>query len=574
MHRLLERQLRKLEGSADLAPSDWAAFLRLVDDAYTQADQDHKLIERSLELVSAELVEHNEELRIEFDRRAREQAAQSEARTRALLAGLPDQLFRIGIDGRVLDFHSGEPEDAVALPEEISGRSLWSVFPDQVARDIRRALDRALETDQPQLLEFELDVPRGRQSFEARVARVGPQELLLILRNITEQILLEERLRTADRMSSLGTLAAGVAHEINNPLAYVLANLTLIQQALAGFERTGRASELGEAREALDDALEGAERVRIIVRDLKAFTRTDAEQPRSVEVREAIQQAVHLVGKPLLHRALVRWEVEDVPPVLATEARLGQVLVNLLVNAVHALYDTAERSHEVVLAARTSRPGFVAIEVRDTGRGMDLETRKKAFEPFFTTRRSAGGTGLGLFLCHRIVQQFGGTIDVSSTPGHGTTVVVELPSARPALATMSEESESSIPVARKGRVLVVDDEPMVLRTLARVLKRHDVHTVGSGTEALACLAEESWDLVLCDLMMPGCTGMDVYDHLATTRPQLLDRMVFMTGGTFSERARCFLEEVPNTRLEKPFDLRRLRAVVQDKLMRARSTGTG
>ncbi len=387
-----------------------------------------------------------------------------------------------------------------------------------------------------------------------------------IYRDVTEQKRMEAQLALSDRMVTLGTLAAGVAHEINNPLASVTANVEL---ALTGLRRSTDPPEpVVAAVEALVDAHEAAHRVRRIVRDLRVFSRPDDEPRGPVDVHPLVESSLRMARNLLRHRARVERDYGTVSAVLANESRLGQVILNLLVNAAQAIEPGNCDGNTVRVQTRMDEDGMVRVAVSDTGAGMAPETRQQVFTPFFTTKPIGTGTGLGLAICHRIVTSFGGTIEVDSTQGEGTTVTVVLPATR-AAATGAEAADDENEGAdtgtggRRGRVLVVDDDEMILATIQRTLTDdHDVDVTTDPGRALELLrAGAQFDLIVCDVMMPQITGMDFYRAVAELHRGIERRIVFLTGGAFTASTRAFLDSVGNRRLDKPFDLGALRAVV-------------
>jgi signal transduction histidine kinase len=383
-----------------------------------------------------------------------------------------------------------------------------------------------------------------------------------------EQRHMREQLLISDRMASVGTLAAGVAHEINNPLAAICANIELAGDALGTLAREpGMASRLDEVIDELRDARDAAERVRHIIRDLRIFSRAPDEERRGpVDVRQVLESSVRMAWNEIRHRAKLIKEYGDVPPVEANEARLGQVFLNLVVNAAQAIPE-GDASHNVVRVATRVEGDRVLIEVRDTGAGIAPEHLSRIFDAFFTTKPMGVGTGLGLSICHRIVQGLGGEIHVDSAPGKGTTVRVSLPPASDDGAEVEEPPLQPTSASRRGRVLIVDDELTFAKAVARHLRlEHEVELTGSAGDALRRVREgERFDVIVCDLMMPQMTGMELHAELVRLAPELAGRMVFVTGGAFTPGARAFLDNVPNQRLEKPFDAQQLRAVLNDRI---------
>jgi CheY-like chemotaxis protein len=254
-------------------------------------------------------------------------------------------------------------------------------------------------------------------------------------------------------------------------------------------------------------------------------------------------------------------ELEALPRVVGSESRLVQVFLNLLVNAAQAMPEGRVRDHEIAIAARTAGDR-VLVDVSDDGRGIPPELIDRVMEPFFTTKAVGEGTGLGLALCEGIVRSFGGSMAIESVPGR-TVVTIGLPMA------VAPPSPSPIPppVLRSAsdagwRVLVVDDEDDVARAIGRLLPPQAVTVVHSGREALALLSEgQRFDLILCDVMMPDLTGMDVFERLRTANREAAEAMVFMTAGTFTERTQRFRASVPNIFLDKPIAMTTLRALM-------------
>ncbi|WP_242394712.1 ATP-binding protein [Anaeromyxobacter oryzisoli] len=415
----------------------------------------------------------------------------------------------------------------------------------------------------------------GRARVVARDAAGNATRIVGTCTDITERKRMLARLQIADRMASIGTLAAGVAHEINNPLAYVIGN---IQYSLARLEAlAGDGASAGVAGEAvrecisaLGDAQTGAHRVRDIVRDVKLFSRGEDERRAPVPVDRVLRAALALAENELRHRARVVLDVADVPPVLANESRLSQVFLNLLVNAAQAIPEGHADRNEVRLTARSSG-GKVAVEVRDTGCGIAREHRKRLFDPFFTTKAVGVGTGLGLPICHGIVTALGGEIEVESEQGKGSTFRVLLPAAReehgaPRAVQREQRSEPprrSRPAGPDRRVLVVDDEVRFCRISERVLgTEYAVTALPDASEALRRIrAGERFDVVITDLAMPVLTGMELHDEIARLDAELAERMLFVTGGVFTPVAAEFVSRHPDRVLEKPVDPDAMRAAV-------------
>jgi PAS domain S-box-containing protein len=387
--------------------------------------------------------------------------------------------------------------------------------------------------------------------------------------DVTEHRRLQEQLMVSDRMASVGILAAGVAHEINNPLAAVLTNLHMALECIPTLKLASESEkDRVELDEELRDAMEASERLRDIVRDLKIFSRTPETSMGPVDIQRILESSLRMAWNELKHRARVVRQYQPVPLVHGDESRLGQVFLNLIVNAVHALEEGRADNNTITISTTVDPQGRVVVEVRDTGSGMSQEVLSHLFTPFYTTKPVGVGTGLGLSICNRIVQALGGEIVVDSEIGKGSTFRVFLP---PSEATSAVRKTSRIrrPIAAlSARVLVIDDEPIVGTALKRVMgKENEVIIETSARKALERIrAGEHVDLILCDLMMPDMTGVDFYNELHAFAPERAADIVFMTGGAFTPKARNFLDTVPNERLEKPFDMVTLKNLVQEHLL--------
>jgi signal transduction histidine kinase len=360
---------------------------------------------------------------------------------------------------------------------------------------------------------------------------------------------LEAKLAQAERLAALGLLAAGVGHEINNPLTYVMGNLTLAVEALDGGGALG-AADRAELLALMRDAHDGAQRVARIVQKLKATTQSGATESGPVDVGGAIESAVKMADHEIRHRARLVVELGRTPPIRATEHEVVQVFLNLAVNAAHALGAGDPERHEIRVVSGVDERGRVFVSFRDTGCGMSPETVARVFDPFFTTKPVGVGTGLGLSICHGIVKRLGGDIDVKSTVGAGTTFTVTF-------------APFELQKRPRARVLVVDDEAPIGRLVSRMLAAEaDVVALTSAHAALSKLeAREHFDVVLCDLMMPELSGMDLYEAIRVARPEVTKNVVFMTGGAFTSRSREFLASSGARTIDKPLDAKALRSLV-------------
>ena len=356
-----------------------------------------------------------------------------------------------------------------------------------------------------------------------------------------------------ERMAALGTLSAGVAHEINNPLTYV----KILVGRLASLELDQSSDPLAQHRlEILQDIREGMRRIEQIVRSLRAFSQVDDVDATPVDVHVALEAALRMSGHEIHHRARLSRDYVDVPAVRGDVARLAQVFLHLIVNAAQSIPEGAPQRHRLEVRTRPADDGRVAVEIVDTGIGIHPQLIPHIFEPFFTTRPVGEGTGMGLSVCRGIVTQLGGEIGVTSEPGQGSCFRVLLPTADGAAIDVGAEVARRA-AGRAARVLVVGAERKAASVTAGALsERYDVAIAGSGREALAVLRRErDFDVIVCDLVMPEMSGMELYETMGTLRPELRERFLFVSSGGVGEaehEAREFIAHTSAPCLTRPF----------------------
>jgi len=460
--------------------------------------------------------------------------------------------------------------------EALAGKSLVSFI---TAQDRPTALERWKDFLRSRQQKGELGIQCALTATQkcveyAEVAEVLPGRHLAILRDLTEHRAMQNQLIVADRMVSVGTLAAGVAHEINNPLAFVRANLEFVLQQFqtqSADPQQGMAeSDRVEVLNALKEARGGTERIRVIVGDMKSFSRHTDEMNEPVDLHEVVRSCMSIATHELKHRAKVELLLDGVPTVFGNAGRLGQVFLNLIINAAQAVPKGQFDKHRVTVATCTLPDGRAEVRVSDTGDGISRDNLSRIFDPFFTTKPAGAGTGLGLSICLSIVQAHGGQISVESEPGKGSTFRVVLPaaSAAPADPVLSAAQSATLPLLR-SRLLVVDDEPTIGAAIRRAFAaEHDVTVLGSAVQALETLARGAgYDLILCDLNMPQMTGMELYQSLLAVRPELASRFIFLTGGSFSQESESFLAGCAAPCVEKPFSVDALKSLIAQRMAR-------
>lgn len=383
--------------------------------------------------------------------------------------------------------------------------------------------------------------------------------------DVTELRKLQANSIQNDRVIAVGTLAASIAHEINNPLTFLLAHFQMSERDFDGLEETlgSVTGEAGADARALVQRLRShlgplriaAERIAGITRQLKTFTRSQGERVEAVDLRSVVRSVLELVTKDLEARARLGLHIDEATTV-ADEARLVQVVLNLVVNAMHAVEGQKRAYGEIVIRTCTLE-GRATLEVEDSGAGVPAADRERIFDPFFSTKNIGEGSGLGLFVCRNIARAFGGDVTVEDRAGGGARFRLSLPAVNRGTAHEAANEERTSQTDRRGRILLVDDEPLLERVLAETLRHagHQVTSVPSGAKALEILlSPEPFDLVYCDLMMRGMTGMDLAGALEARAPNRLRHMVFMSGGAFTQEAREFLELHRLQSVDKPFDI--------------------
>jgi nitrogen fixation negative regulator NifL len=456
-------------------------------------------------------------------------------------------------------------------PAEATRYDWWleSLHPDDRERVLAVA-SRGLASEGGYSTEYRIRHKDGRYRWIEDHNRVlcgadgQPQEAVGVWTDITERKRAEDELRQqrearyqSEKLADMGTLLAGVAHELNNPLAVVIGYATLL--------RSGTDGAVGARARKI---VEAAERCVRIVRNFLALARQHPPERGPVKLNQVVLDAVELLAYPLrMDNVEVSLDLaDDLPPLSADAHQLHQVVVNLITNAHHALRDAPAPRH-LTLGTRVDRDqGRVVLTVRDSGPGIPLDVQSHIFEPFFTTKAPGQGTGLGLPITRGIVETHEGRIRVESAPGQGATFVVELPLAAappPAVAARGPET----PRVEGRRILVVDDEPDVATILDDLLtcEGHTVEQANDGVAALAKLDQRPFDLVVSDVRMPRMDGRALYEAIGERMPGLLGRLVFMTGDTLGPRTRDFLEQTGVPTVSKPFNFEEVRRVVARSL---------
>lgn len=385
------------------------------------------------------------------------------------------------------------------------------------------------------------------------------QQTVLTLKNTRSQLVQSEKL------SAIGEFVAGVAHELNNPLATVMGFSELLKDAPVE----------PKYRRHLEMVFKSAERCQKIVHSLLSFARRHQPERKPVAVNKLIEDVLEIVAYQLRtsNVEVAKCFSPALPSVLGDGHQIQQVLLNFINNARQAI-EEHQASGEISITTKTI-DGLVFISVQDNGPGISNENMQRIFDPFFTTKEVGKGTGLGLSLCYGLIKEHGGNITVSSQPGAGATFTIELPAAANPAAEASAPPAPRQADAQEGAgksVLVVDDEEMLLELANDGLTQHgyDVITVNNGEAALRAVGQRKFDVIFCDLKMPGLNGRQIYTRLCTDHPQAARRLVFVTGDIINETLARFLEQEKITCLNKPFSL----AALSEAAKKISSGGSG
>lgn len=419
----------------------------------------------------------------------------------------------------------------------------------------------------------------GRTSIARELlAASAAAERLVALQEKQKQM--SANLAHHDKIAAIGVLSAGVSHEVNNPCAAILSNVSSLREDLEALMRRPRAQRLqaldafaAEAMAALSDCIGAGHRIADIVNTLNLFSRKD-DGPEVVplDVNHEVQTVLRLLGREVKYQATFDVQLgEDLPKVTGPRNSLAQVLTNLVVNALDATSALPKTARKIWIKTLCDAE-FVVLQVGDNGPGISLELAPRVFDPFFTTKPHGEGTGLGLAITRQLVQQMNGEIMVESAPGEGATFTVFLARAA-AVATAATTSANQCISTDRLRVLLVDDDPFFAPALARVLGRQfELQTVQSPTEAKALLhADGSYDAILVDVIMPEMDGVGFFTWLSRQHPALRTRVVFLTGGITGRALTEALQATLRPCLPKPVDHQELAALIRGMVREDQAT---
>lgn len=524
----------------------WSRFISLIRSAFT-----HQKILKELEAQQQQLFEKTQLL---FNEREE---------LKNVIKLFPDGLF-IYRDGKIR--YANEKLAAILNcdPSEVVGKEIFQ-FVHSSSHELVKSRVADLHNNPGKInphAEFTMIRKGCSEPFVVECTSMntmfeGERSVLVAMRDLTDRKKLQMKLMQNDRLISLGQLAAGVGHEINNPLCSLLLKLELLQEAQQSMTSA-------EAAKCISEIKEGLERIKYITNDLKTLARNrDEDLLSNIDVNRVVKATVNMTRNEIEHRARLVFEPGEVAPVHANEARLSQVFLNILINALQSI--EPGRAEENEISVRTKRSNdHVIIEIRDSGSGIPDEIKDRMFQPFQTTKPVGQGTGLGLSICDSIIRKYNGTIDCESINGKGSIFRIVLPVSvvEEAKRPHAEAAKpgSSVKTEKAGRrVLIVDDDKEVLGMFHSIVARNfEATSFTDSREAINVIAGgQKFDCIVCDLMMPNLGGMEFYQKLKQISPEHCNRIIFVTGGSFSSVTDQFLRTPGIVIMEKPISFREL-----------------
>jgi two-component system NtrC family sensor kinase len=481
-------------------------------------------------------------------KRAQDTLARSEARYRHLVESASDAIVTLDANGRFTTVNHAAENISGYRREELVGQWFAPMLPDD---DLPKALGHFQQALAGETGLFESQF--YRKDGEVRTISITystPQkdeEVLCLIRDVTDQKMLQEQLIQSEKMSAIGQLVSGVAHELNNPLAGIsaFAQLLLAEKRFPPDQRTAAETIYSEAR-----------RASRIVQNLLTFARQHKAEKGPTAINQVLDDTLELRGYELRVRGIdVHREYdESLPDTMGDAHQLQQVFLNLITNAEQAMEQSDGHHHR--LTVRTRRvTDALRVEIEDTGGGIPPNLIERIFNPFFTTKPTGSGTGLGLSISLGIVREHEGRIWAENIPQSGARFIVELPVIAPRTSGDFPAVPPVHPVGDSLRVLVVDDEASVRVSLQRYLagRGHEVETTASGHDALARLRQGSYDAVIVDMRMPDLSGEQLFEKLRSDDPAHAERVIFTTGDLVNEQMRRFLDGTGRPCVPKPFE---------------------
>lgn len=513
----------------------------------------------------------------------------------ALHEGIGDAVIGVDAEQRVYFMNSKALELLSVAEEHAIARRIDAVLSVEATHPIVQRVVSALESgeDAGRPLTVELQGSKLRITVARLKNPSGMNSALLIARDISDLIAAEAeraslatQLHAADKMRSLGQMTAGVSHEINNPLAALLPSLKILQDRFndvvghlegCAFARADNdlVQAVREVPELLSDAIAAGRQIKSVVAEMRFFAHPASKRGERTSVEELLNTGLSLISREVRFKARVERDYGASMELILDRSLVGQALLNILINASQAVANGTPEDSWIRVKTYELDSG-VAIEISNSGPGIPPSISGRIFEPFFTTKEPGAGVGLGLSIAYESVRRHGGYIEV--VDGLPTTLRVWLPSdtGKVAGSVPPMDPANAVSGSRERiappRVLIVDDERLVRNGFRRLLDRHYAVTLAEGgRQALELIRNQRFDVILCDLLMPQMTGMELYETVRNEAPLAAERFVFLTGGTACAEAREFLSAVDNARAFKPLDNEELVALVERAVNRVKAT---
>jgi PAS domain S-box-containing protein len=502
-----------------------------------------------------------------------EDLRQSEERYRTVLEEMEEPYYEMDLAGRFTFFNDAMTRRLGYSREELMGMPYKAYTPPEEAKRVRQEFNEVYRTGEPAKLLDRVTIRKDgtRNLSETTVLPLRNDKGEIVgFRGLTrdlserrkveeEKKQLEQKAQFASRLASVGELASGVAHEINNPLTGVIgyAHLLLTRKDLSR-----------DVRHDLEIINEGSQRVAAIVKKLLTFARQTKPEQRYVNINELIHNTLELRSYELsANNIKVTLQLtRDIPMTIADPGQLQQVFLNLIINAETEMKQAHDKGRLTIKTERMN--GTMRITFKDTGPGIAKENLETIFDPFYTTREVGQGTGLGLSVCHGIITEHNGKIWAESELGKGASFIIEIPLITEEMQINSIEAVIEEPVkVAKAKILVVDDEPVIRQFISQVLgeQGHTVETVDNAATALKMVKAKRYRLILLDIKMPGMSGVELYKQFQKIAPSITKRVVFITGDVMGKRTISFLNKTKALYMMKPFDARELRTVINSIL---------
>lgn len=529
------------------------------EETQSQTEELHAINEE-LKLLNEDLDRKNIELQNANRTITREEEELKAAKNklRLIYDSIRDYVLQVGYDYSILEANRHFLETMGLTEQSVTSRGVYEVFGAQPPLPIICPIRKSIDTLSP--AELELTTPEGKVLVWQSYPMAGgdgsePRSAVVYIQDVTEKRLLTQKLIQADKLSSLGELVSGVAHELNNPLTGIMCFSELLLE-----------ERLGESADAkLRKVNDASHRCKKIIENLLTFARWKRPEKKYDDVNRIIKDSVEFRTYQLsMDNIEIRLDLgQSVPGTMVDASQIQQVFLNLINNARDAIREKGP-SGRIEITSRLSG-GKIVVSVTDTGKGFSEEVANRLFDPFFTTKDVGKGTGLGLSISYGIINEHGGNIYASSRPRVGTTFVVELPVIEDDEFSFAGEGRSRQDrVSVKGkRALVLDDEPIVLDLLADSLTGFgfEVEKHSSAEDAVKRISGSDFDLIISDIKMPGLGGKGFYREVERVCPEALRKIIFISGDSMGEETLAFLETIGNQSLKKPFTLDELSEAV-------------